>query len=328
MLVLHEFAQAKGRLGRCAVALGSFDGVHLGHQALFRTAIARAHARGSAAVVATFEPHPAKALFPALAPKLLMPLSRKLEALEAVGLDAVVLQPFDPTYAALSPEEFLSRDLFGGLDPHDIIVGPDFTYGRARSGTVETLRAACEDRGVAFLLEPAVTADGAGVISSTKIRELVAEGRVTAAASMLGRPFDLVGTVARGLGRGRTIGFPTANLEAENEVRPANGVYATRVFSGSRVWGGATNIGRKPTFGDENLTIEVHLFDFSGDLYGAPLALEFLERLRGEQRYASAQELVEAIARDCAEAKAVLQSTPPPGPLSPFARLRRESGPA
>ena len=322
MQVYRGFQEAKGKLGGCAVALGSFDGVHRGHQALFSSALERARARGAAAVAATFEPHPGKALFPDLAPKLLTPLPRKLELFEAAGLDAVVLQPFDKDYAARSPEEFLAGDLFGGLAPGDVVAGPDYTFGRARQGTVSSLRAACEQRGVGFLEQPAVTSDGGGVISSTKIREFVAEGRVAAAALLLGRPFDLVGVVIRGLGRGRTIGFPTANLHPENEVRPGLGVYAVRAFVGGHVWGGAANIGRKPTFGEEEVTVEAHLFDFKGELYGKRLALEFLERLRGEQRFGSVDELQGAIARDCSLARALVERTPAPGRLSPFARER------
>lgn len=322
MLVLQGFSQAQGELEGCAVALGSFDGVHRGHQALFAEAIARAHTRGARAVAATFEPHPGKVLFPDLAPKLLTPPARKLELLEACGLDAVVLQPFDKAYAAVSPGAFLERDLFGPLAPGDIVVGPDFTYGKARAGTVASLAEACRARAVGFAQVPAVTCDGGAVVSSSKVREFVAEGRVGAAARMLGRPFDLVGAVSRGLGRGRTIGFPTANIHAENEVRPGMGVYAVRAFFGKEVHPGAANIGRKPTFGEDEVTIEVHLLDWQGDLYGVRLAVEFVERLRGEQRFSGVDALKSAIAADCAHARAILEQAAPPGPLSPFARAR------
>ncbi|HEY3450554.1 MAG TPA: bifunctional riboflavin kinase/FAD synthetase [Myxococcales bacterium] len=322
MLVLHGFSEAQGKLGGCAVALGSFDGVHRGHQALFAEAVARAHQRGARAVAATFEPHPGKVLFPDLAPKLLTPLPRKLELLEACGLDAVILQPFDKAYAAVAPEQFLERDLFGPLSPLDVVVGPDFTYGKARAGTVASLAEACRGRGVGFAQVPAVTCDGGAVVSSSKIREFVAEGRVGAAARMLGRPFDLVGTVTRGLGRGRTIGFPTANIHAENEVRPGLGVYAVRAYFGREIRAGAANIGRKPTFGEDEVTIEVHLLDWQGDLYGTRMAVEFLERLRGEQRFGGLDELKSAIARDCEQARSLALQATPPSPLSPFARSR------
>jgi riboflavin kinase/FMN adenylyltransferase len=162
------------------------------------------------------------------------------------------------------------------------------------------------------------------VVSSTKIREFVAEGRVSAATCLLGRPFELMGVVERGLGRGRTIGFPTVNLHPEPEVRPGIGVYAVRVTWRDRVLGGAANIGRKPTFGDEEVTVEAHLFDFAGDLYGERLSLEFIERLRGEQRFNSPAELVAQIERDCQHARQILEQASPPGGLSP----RRQPRPA
>jgi len=305
MQLFRGFHEAQGRLAGCAVALGSFDGVHLGHQALFQSAIARAHARGALAVAATFEPHPGKVLVPSLAPKLLTPLSRKLELFEACGLDAVVLQPFDRQYATASPEQFLSRDLFGGLAPGDVVVGPDFTFGKARMGTVASLRAACQLAQVGFFEQPAVTCDGGGVVSSTKIREFIAEGRVAAAAVMLGRPFDLVGTVTHGQGRGRTLGFPTANLHPENEVRPGLGVFAVRALVGKDVLGGAVNIGRKPTFGEEEVTVEAHLFDFKGDLYGKRLVVELWQRLRDERVFESDEALSEQIATDVQAAREV-----------------------
>lgn len=316
MKVFHSFAEARGLIPGCAVALGNFDGVHLGHQALFAEASRRASARGAPTAVATFDPHPGKVLTPQLAPKLISPLWRRLELMEALGVDAVVVQRFDRAYAASSPEEFLSRDLFG-LQPGDIVVGQDFTYGRARKGNTETLRQACEAAGIGLGLVDPVTVAGV-VVSSTRIREFVAEGRVDAAAALLGRPFDLEGEVTRGMGRGRGIGFPTANVQTENEVRPAFGVYAVRGFTeDGKVYGGAANIGRKPTFGESEVTIEVHLFDFEGDLYGRRLAVEFIERLRGEQRFGSVEELIAQIARDCDTARAILQRIPAPGPLAP-----------
>jgi riboflavin kinase/FMN adenylyltransferase len=318
MLVYRGFEAAAGRLGGCAVALGNFDGVHKGHQALFAEAKARARARGAPAAAATFDPHPGKVLKPDLAPKLITPLWRKLELLEALGLDAVVLQPFDRVYAGRSAQEFLENDLFGCLAPLDVVVGPDFTFGKARSGTVELLRQACEARQVGFPHVEAVTCEGV-VVSSSKVREFVAEGRVDAAQCLLDRPFDACGRVVSGQGRGRTIGFPTANLESETEVQPGLGVYAVRAFTELGVWGGAANLGRKPTFGDLDVTLEVHLFDFQGDLYGRRMCVQFLERLRPEQRFGGPAELKAQIARDVAHARAAVERAPPCGPLAPFA---------
>jgi riboflavin kinase/FMN adenylyltransferase len=321
MQVFNGFSAARGRVDGCAVALGNFDGVHWGHQALFSRAIAVARAHSALAIAATFAPHPGKVLAPALAPKLLTPQNRKLELLEALGLDAAVVQPFDRAYASLPADDFLARDLFGALAPRHVVVGPDFTYGRARAGTAHSLRIACEQRGVGFTRVEPVACDGV-VVSSTKIRELVLEGRIEAAARLLGRPYDLAGTVIRGRGRGRRLGFPTANILVENELLPALGVYAVRVCSETEVWGGAANVGRNLTFGEEEISVEVNLFGFSGELYGAHLAIELLERLRGEQRFDSAEALSNQISADCQRAQAIVARAPPPGPLSPFAHAR------
>jgi riboflavin kinase/FMN adenylyltransferase len=232
------------------------------------------------------------------------------------------VQPFDAAYAASGPEQFLERDLFGALAPAHVAVGPDFTFGRDRAGSVRDLRSACERRGVGLTEMPAVTCDGV-VVSSTKIRELVAEGRVSAAARLLGRPFEISGNVVHGRGRGRTFGFPTANLQPDMEVRPRSGVYAVRAYFDGQVLGGAANIGRKPTFDESEVTIEIFLFDFQGDLYGARMSVELLARLRGEQRFGSVEELAAQIEHDCEAARAVLAHAEPPGPLSPHLSARK-----
>ena len=319
MRVLSGFDAARGQqLAGCAVALGNFDGVHLGHRALFREAMERARGLRRPAVAATFEPHPGKVLAAELAPKVITPLPRKLELLEALGLDAVIVQRFDESYADLPAPEFLERDLFGALAPSWVVVGPDFTFGRGRGGTVGDLLAAGALYKAGFTKVEPVTCDGV-VVSSTKIREFIAEGRVGAAARLLGRPFDVQGRVVHGEGRGRRLGFPTANLECEGEVRPRNGVYAVRAFFGGAVYAGAANIGRKPTFGKGEVTIEIFLFDFDGDLYGTPMSVEFLKRLRGEQRFSSVEELSRQISEDCEAARAALARVEPPGRLSPRA---------
>lgn len=303
-------AAQSGELTGAAVCLGNFDGVHLGHRAL----IAQAHQLGPAAAV-TFLPHPGAVLQPELAPRLITLQARKLELLEAEGLGHLVVQPFDLAFAGTPPEEF-ERSLFEGLKVKAVVVGSDFTYGQKRAGTVPTLTQAAQRHGAQVVVVPPVTVDGV-VVSSSRVREYVLEGRVAAAQRLLGRWFDLDGSVVPGQGRGRTIGFPTANLETQNELRPAAGVYAVRARvlgqpfgsaqDGPLAWrGGAANIGVKPTFGLNELTIEVHLFDFSGDLYGKRLRVEFVERLRAEQRFGSVAELTSQIASDLDKARAAI----------------------
>jgi riboflavin kinase / FMN adenylyltransferase len=292
-----------GSLKGCAICLGNFDGVHLGHQALFAEA-----AQHGPLVALTFHPHPGKVLQPQLAPRLIVSQARKLELLEGCGVQAVIVQPFSTEYARTTPEVF-EASLLDGVGARTVVVGYDFTYGTRRAGTVQSLERAASARGAQVKTVPAVSIEGV-VVSSSKIREYVLEGRVEAAARLLGRPFDLDGPVVPGAGRGRTIGFPTANVDTTNELRPAAGVYAVRARvlgeAGAGWHGGAANIGVKPTFGGGELTIEAHLFDFSGDLYGRQLRVEFLERLRPEKRFASVSELSSQIGRDLEAARAAV----------------------
>ncbi len=309
MKLLSSIQEAfDGSLKGCALCLGNFDGVHLGHQALF------AEARKHGPVVAlTFNPHPGKVLQPQLAPRLIVSQPRKLELLEAAGVEALIVQPFNSEYARTTPEVF-EASLFDGVGARTVVVGYDFTYGVKRAGTVATLEVAAAKRGAQVKMVSAVSLEGV-VVSSSKIREYVLEGRVEAAARLLGRSFDLDGLVVPGAGRGRTIGFPTANIDTTNELRPAAGVYAIKVLvlleAGATWHGGAANIGVKPTFGGGEVTVEAHLFDFSGDLYGKRLRVQFLERLRAEKRFGSANELSSQIGRDLEAARAAVARSLP-----------------
>lgn len=309
MQVFQSIDDARGLKG-CAVALGNFDGVHLGHQALF----AEARRRGKP-VALTFWPHPGKVLQPELAPKLIYPLERKLEELAAIGVEATILQPFTMEYARSTSAAF-EESLWTKLGAAHAVVGSDFTYGSKRSGTLATLKASAAAAGTAVHEVAPVTVEGV-VASSTKVREYLLEGRVGAAQMLLGRYFDLDGQVVRGQGRGRGMGFPTANVDTQSEVRPAAGVYAVRaaVRDASGVQGpwraGAANIGVKPTFGGSEVTIEVHLLDVSEDLYGQSLRVQFVERIRAEQRFASIEELKNQIRRDVESARAAVARAAP-----------------
>jgi riboflavin kinase/FMN adenylyltransferase len=302
MKVLHSLEDARALAG-VALALGNFDGVHLGHRALFKEAAG--HGRPGAL---TFEPHPGKVLQPELAPRLITPLPRKLQLMEAAGLDLVVVLPFTLDFARTPARDFEAM-LFDRARLQAVVVGRDYTYGAHRSGTVVTLAEAALARGAVLALVDPVTVGGV-VASSSRIREYILEGRVGAARALLGRPFDLDGVVVKGDGRGRSIGFPTANVDTHGELLPASGVYAVRVRTPHGWHGGAANIGTKPTFGGSAVTVEVHLLDWSGDLYGQEVRVEFLERLRAERRFASVSELTAQIHRDIEEARVVLARTP------------------
>jgi len=305
MKVFHSIAEAQDSLAGAALALGNFDGVHVGHRALFE----EAHRLGRPAAL-TFHPHPGKVLQPELAPKLITTLHRKLELLEAAGLEAAIVQPFTLEFARTPAEQF-EAELFDRLRAAHAVVGGDFTYGARRGGDAGKLREAASRRGAGVHVVPPVTVDGV-LASSTRVREYILEGRVGAARRLLGRYFDLDGTVVPGQGRGRGIGFPTANVDTQNELRPAAGVYAVRARlldkggdEPGRWRDAAANIGVKPTFGGGEVTLEIHLLDFSGDLYGCALRVQFLERLRDERRFASIDELSGQIRRDIEAAREV-----------------------
>ncbi|HEX4460631.1 MAG TPA: bifunctional riboflavin kinase/FAD synthetase [Polyangia bacterium] len=295
------------RLTEPVVAIGNFDGAHLGHAFIFHEArrLAAARQRQGETVVLTFEPHPAKVLAPTFAPPLITTPARKLELLAAAGIDVTVLEPFDRALAAMSAEEFVRQVLADGLGARQVVVGYDFTFGAKRSGDVRTLATLGQTHGFGVTVVPPVSVDGL-VCSSTKVRELLLEGRVDGAALLLGREPEVEGEVVRGAGRGRTIGVPTANVASETELSPKNGVYAgwgERLSDGKR-WGAAINIGTNPTFVNGNqVSIEAHLLDCDEDLYGQRLRLGFTQRLRDEKRYNSRDELVAQIGRDIEQAR-------------------------
>ncbi len=297
-------------------AIGNFDGVHLGHRELFATARMELDgARSNGPICAlTFQPHPARLLAPAMAPPLIATHERKRELLEQAGIEELVEQPFDREFASLPPEEFVELLCATGIA--GVVIGADFTYGRARTGNVQSLRRALEERGVRLHVVPQVTHEGL-VISSSKIRELILAGKVDAAAALLGRPFDLDGEVVRGAGRGRTLGWPTANIKTANELLPAVGVYAVRarLLDEERApIAGAANLGLNPTFrapgaqaGEKSpLMLEVHLLDFAQDLYGRRLRIEFVQRLREERRFPGPDALKAQIAQDVEDARRLL----------------------
>ncbi len=280
------------------VAVGVFDGLHLGHRALIARALARA--AGGRCVAVSFDPHPDIVLareFRALPP--LTPLPEKHDRLAARGVELVVL-PFTRELAALSPEEFVDRHLVAPLAPTCLVVGEDFALGRGRSGNVERLRAIGATRGFALEAVPLAAIDGAPV-SSTRIRALLAAGDVRAAARLLGRRYDLVGTVVHGDALGRELGFPTANLRLHDEkCVPALGIYAVWArIAGEAGWrAGAMSVGVRPTFGGQVRTLEVFLLDWEGDLYGRDLEVRFVDWLRPELKFDGREALVEAITRD------------------------------
>jgi riboflavin kinase/FMN adenylyltransferase len=303
------------RLRAPSVAIGNFDGVHRGHVALLDRARERAAALGGESAALTFEPHPAAVLAPQLAPRLITTPERKLELIAAAGIDACVVEPFDRDLAALAPDQFARAVLAEAVGARSVVVGFDFTFGHRRSGTVAVLR----DLGAALGFEvdvvEAFTIDGL-VASSTRVRSFVAEGNMAGARLLLGRDFDVDGHVVRGAGRGRQLGIPTANIAPDTQLLPSPGIYAvwldvvSDAGEPARRLPGAASLGTNPTFhvaGD--LSLEVHVLDFDGDLYDRQVRVAFVERLRDERRFPGAAELLDQIRRDIADTRRILASS-------------------
>lgn len=317
MELFHSIAEAQGRLPGCAVTIGNFDGVHLGHRRLIERTRELAAARGSPSVLLTFEPHPARVLSPQSAPPLICTFERKLALLRETGLDAVVTQRFDRAYAASSPADFARRDLLGGLGCRDVVVGHDFTFGKGRAGNPEVLSELLAGEATVHTVE-AVERLGE-VVSSSRIRRLLAAGEVEVAAELLSRPFVFDGEIVRGEGRGKGLGFPTANLAPATELLPGDGVYAVlaAVEGLPHVMGGAANVGVKPTFGVNERGVEVYLFDLDANLYGRKMTISFLARLRPELRFPSVEALVARMEEDVARARQIVDAWQGPQPSLP-----------
>jgi riboflavin kinase/FMN adenylyltransferase len=318
------FAAARSSAGAAgaplAVAIGNFDGVHRGHQALLDEARARGARRDGPSAVLTFTPHPARLFAPAKAPPLIMSLERRLELCAAAGIDIAVVEAFTPAFAAIEADEFVRRVLAQDLAAGDVVVGYDFSFGRGRAGDVARLGELGAALGLGVAVIPPVTVDGV-VCSSTRVRELAAAGDVRRAGALLGRPVEIEGRVVRGAARGRTLGFPTANVAPEGEMFPKLGIYAARARLLDGPQAGATyqaalSIGKNPTFVDPGplggsplagapVTVEAYLLDFEGDLYDRRLRLAILDRLRDEQRFASIDALIQQIHEDVARVRAL-----------------------
>lgn len=301
------------KLVRPVLTIGNFDGVHVGHRAIMDTVIERAKLAGGESVVLTFDPHPRKVLQPDRAPRLLATTEQKLELLAEIGVDVVIIEPFDKQFAGMPPEDFVREIVHRRIDPVEVFVGYDFHFGRDREGSMKLLSETGPQLGFAVTIIPEVKV-GERDVNSTRIRDLLAEGEVEEAARLLGRPFAIRSEVRRGDQRGRTLGFPTANLLPENEVLPAPGVYAgyVRILAedgpsnpgGEAMQRAVVNVGKRPTFHTQGqLLAEAHLLDFEGDLYGRLLELSFCHRLRAEQKFPSVDLLREQIAADVVEAR-------------------------
>jgi riboflavin kinase/FMN adenylyltransferase len=289
--------------------IGNYDGVHLGHRAILRQVVADATRRGLPSLLVTFSPHPASVVAPDRPLRLLQTRGQKLESLRQTGLDGVLILDFNPALAALGGEAFFERTLGGRVRFAALHVGENFRFGHRREGDLALLarlgaRGGFEVHGVRPVSE------SGRVVSSTTIRDLLAEGDVALARRMLGRPYVVSGEVVQGDGRGRRLNCPTANLEPLNDLLPRPGVYVTESVVIAARFPSVTNVGVRPTFGGDRLTVETHLLEFDDDVYHETIDVHFLERLRDERRFASPDELADQLARDRAAAASYFQNQP------------------
>ncbi|MGI4732308.1 MAG: bifunctional riboflavin kinase/FAD synthetase [Janthinobacterium lividum] len=297
------------------VALGNFDGFHLGHQAVVARAVATARAEGRPALVATFDPHPRAFFRPDAPPFRLTTIDQRLALFAAAGVDAAVVFRFDDALAALTPEAFVAERLVRALGIAGVVTGEDFAFGRAKGGDAGMLAVLGEVGGFRAEAVPPVSLDGAPV-SSTRIRAALREGRPAEATRLLTRPFAVAGTVVHGDKVGRTIGYPTANVAMRDYLRPAYGIYAVRGrLADGQVLDGAANLGIRPQFTPPKELLEPYFFDFSGDLYGQAIEVELVEYLRPEARFDGLPALMAQMDADCARARAILSSSSAPSLL-------------
>jgi riboflavin kinase/FMN adenylyltransferase len=287
------------------VALGNFDGVHRGHQALLRQTVAQAAALAAPVVVLTFEPHPRRFFVPDTGPFRLTLPPAKVRLLEQYGVQAVLAQRFDEAFAALPADAFVDEVLLSGLGARHVVCGYDFTFGTRRGGNVEKLRKRGREKGFGVTVLDPVMREGE-IYSSTRIREALRAGWASEAAELLGHEWEIEGVVEQGDQRGRTIGFPTANVALGEHLRPRYGVYAVRALVDGIWRDGVANLGKRPTIGKLQENFEVHLFDFAGDLYGQTLRAVLVDFIRPEMKFAGLDQLKAQIAADGQTARALL----------------------
>jgi riboflavin kinase/FMN adenylyltransferase len=299
-IIRHLAALPKEARGG-AVSIGNFDGVHRGHIEIVRRLLQRAEDVAGPAIVFTFDPHPVRLLRPEQCPPPLTWTERKAELLAAHGVDWIVAYPTDEALLALSAEEFFRRIVQDALAARAVVEGPNFFFGHNREGTIERLRQLCDDASITLDIVPSLEVDGA-LVSSSRVRELIRAGDVEQAGKLLAAPYRIRGMVTHGAGRGAKIGFPTANLAGVDTLLPAQGVYAGRAWAATNVWPAAINLGPSPTFGDATTRVEAHLIGFTGPLYGQPVEVDFLARLRDIRPFDSPQALTKQLSLDVEQA--------------------------
>ena len=293
------------------VAIGNFDGMHRGHQTVLDEAVGIGRRDGVPAVVMTFEPHPRSVFRPDVPLFRLTPPAAKARIAEAIGLDGMVVLPFDRDFASLTADAFIEEILIGGLAARHVVIGYNFHFGKGRAGSPSYLQEAAAERGFDVTVVDAFTDEGGAGISSSRVRELLTEGDVAEAAGLLGYRWFVESEVVHGDKRGRELGYPTANMKLPADCTLTHGIYAVRIRIDGEIRDGVASYGRRPTFGDGMPLLEVFVFDFSGDLYGKTVDVTFISHLRQEMKFDSADDLVAQMNTDSAEARAALAAISP-----------------
>lgn len=307
MKIFEGASQINEPLRNPVVTIGNFDGVHLGHQALFAKVIDRARAINGVSVVYTFDPHPLKVLDPHRSFLLITTREEKQRVIEWSGIDVLIREHFTRDFARLSTESFVNDILCNKIRARELFIGPDYRFGKGRTGTTEMLKRLGEQCGMAVSILANIEVEGIEV-RSTMIRNFILDGRVKEAAHFLGRPYTLGGKVVKGYAIGRKIGIPTANLEPEKELYPRGGIFAVKVLLDDHYAQGVLNIGNNPTFPGKEFSLEVHILDFDQEIYGSQIELIFIAKLRDEEKFETPELLVEQIRRDIEKARKILRS--------------------
>jgi riboflavin kinase/FMN adenylyltransferase len=309
MKIIQDIETIKEPFKSAVITIGNFDGVHLGHQALFHEVIEMADTIDGTAVAMTFEPHPIRVITHNGHPPLITLVEQKTELIEKAGIDVLICVPFTMEFAAVSARTFVEDILVKRIGMKAIIVGQDYTFGHKREGNVDLLRQYADELGFELVVADWIQPSRANNdrISSTAIRKLVMDGRMDKAGKMLGRNYQIRGPVAHGRDRGgKLLGIPTANINLHDELCPKVGVYAVIVKYNGKRYPGVANIGYSPTFDDHVFTVEAHILDFKKDIYGQKIMVNFVQRLRDEKKFSGIPELIEQIDRDIADAREIL----------------------
>jgi riboflavin kinase/FMN adenylyltransferase len=308
MKVITDLANLHTPLANPFVTIGNFDGVHLGHQILFSEVVTKAYSQKGTGVAITFNPHPLKVVRPDIGIKLISTYEQKVELIEMANIDVLVVIPFTKEFATTSAENFVDEILINRIGVKELIVGYDYAFGKGRQGDIDFLKKQGRQKGFPVtVVEPYYVEDM--LASSTKVRELVAKGRMRDVRKLLGRYYQIRGKVKMGEKRGGPLlGFPTANLHIDEEdLCPLHGVYVTQVIYDGKCYGGVLNIGYNPTFDGQHISAETHIFDFNQDIYGKPIKINLLRYLRDEKKFSGPEELATQIAHDVQDAKQVLE---------------------